>query len=271
MAGMLSKVKPWDIVAQGYVEEVAPIFELWANDSFERMNPQSNHRVIDIACGPGTVSLLLSPKVEKIESYDFSVNMLEMFQKAIKESALLNIEIHHCDCQELTAKDNSFDQAYSQFGLMFFPNRIKGFSEMYRVLKSGGKAAVYSWAPQSESTSMELMMETLYAGFPEIRPNEDESKGSISTLDNRDIFLQEMSSVGFTDVTIEPVRHNFPYISPEKFWQSVVKGSAPITMMKANTAPDIWLEKEKLCLEYLKENMNGQELYSTALLAIGTK
>ncbi len=271
MAGILSNVKPWDIVAEGYVEEVKPLFELWANDSFERMNPQSDHRVIDVACGPGTVSLLLADKVKEIESYDFSENMLEVFRKSISEQSISNILTHHCDCQELTAEDNQFDQAYSQFGLMFFPDRIKGFSEIYRVLKPGGKAAVYSWAPHSESNSMGLMMETLYAGFPEIRPEDDGSAESLSSLDNRDVFIEEMQRVGFKDVTVEAVRHNFPYASPEEFWKSIVKGSAPITMMKANTEPDVWLLKEKLCIEYLEENMGDQELYSTALLGIGTK
>ena len=33
------------------------------------------------------------------------------------------------------------------FGLMFFPDRAKGFAELFRVLRPGATAVVSSWAP----------------------------------------------------------------------------------------------------------------------------
>ena len=38
------------------------------------------------------------------------------------------------------------DDAFSLFGLMFFPDRKQGFAEIYRALKPGGSIAITSWA-----------------------------------------------------------------------------------------------------------------------------
>lgn len=73
----LSSVEPWNIVVDGYVTDTQPIFELWAQDSFNKVNPKKTVNVIDVACGPGTVSLMLADKVNKIKALDFSPKMIE--------------------------------------------------------------------------------------------------------------------------------------------------------------------------------------------------
>jgi len=270
MAGILSTEKPWNLVAQGYTTEVKPTFELWAQDAIDRLNPQKSDLVIDIACGPGTVSLLLADSVKQVNGYDFSPKMIEQFQNEINEKEIENISVEFCDCQKLSNKNDTFDLAISQFGLLFFPDRAAGFSEMYRVLKPGGKGAVYSWAPIEESTAMAMMMGALQAGFPQPKADTAETV-ELDGLDSDDVFIREMSSVGFRYVTLERIRHSFPVSSPEAFWKSMVKGSAPITLMKASVDEASWKIGEEKALKYLRENLGSEELYSTAILGIGTK
>ena len=42
-----------------------------------------------------------------------------------------------------------FDAVVSQFGLMFFEDRVGALREMWRVLKPGGRLAVAVWTPPS--------------------------------------------------------------------------------------------------------------------------
>lgn len=267
----LSEVQPWDMVADGYISEIVPIFEKWAMDSIRRVGPRREDVVIDIATGPGTVAFLLAPLVKEVSALDFSPQMIGHLERQIRERNTRNISAMVCDCQGLPYKDNSFDLAFSQFGLMFFPDRNKGFSEMYRVLKPGGKAAVYSWAPIRESSAMTMMMEALFAGFPETKPKDTETRTIVHGLDDLETFRTEMSQVGFCDINFEEIVHSFPLLGPEACWMSMVKGSAPVTLMKHNTPAEEWGRREKVCIQYLRDHWNTTPRTSKAYLAIGKK
>lgn len=267
----LSEVTPWDVVSEGYVSETMPIFELWAQDSFDRINIRPDFNVLDMATGPGTVAVKISSLVNSVLALDFSSQMIEQLKQRIAQAQISNITIEQCDCQKLFSDNNSFDLAFSQFGLMFFPNRQAGFNEMYRVLKPGGKGIVYSWAPMEQSPAMQMMIGALFAGFPEARPIDTGNKDIVKGLDDLDTFYMEMEQAGFTNVKIESITHTFPVQSVEQFWQSMVKGSAPITMMKKQKSKTEWIEKEKVSIRFLEENLTEKSLASTAYLAIGEK
>lgn len=267
----LSKVTPWDTVAEGYVTETMPIFELWAQDSFDRLSISPDSKVIDIATGPGTVAIKLAPLVSQVVALDFSSLMIAQLKKRVETLNIDNIHVEKCDCQKLFCEDNSFDFAFSQFGLMFFPDRQAGFNEMYRVLKPGGKGVVYSWAPMDQSPAMQMMIGALFAGFPEARPQSTGNEDIVKGLDDLETFYAEMVHAGFSKVKIEPITHSFPVTDVKEFWESMVKGSAPITMMKKEKSNEEWNEKEKVAIQFLEENLNSDNLSSTAYLAIGVK
>lgn len=267
----LSEVTPWDVVSEGYVTETMPIFELWAQDSFDRVDIRPDFRVIDMATGPGTVAVKIAPQVREVLALDFSNQMIGQLKRRITVQNISNIRVEQCDCQKLFCADNSFDLAFSQFGLMFFPDRQAGFNEMFRVLKPGGKGVVYSWAPIEQSPAMQMMVGALFAGFPEARPKDTGNDDIVKGLDDLETFYREMEGAGFVNVQIEPVTHGFPVADIKTFWQSMVDGSAPITMMKKQKSPEEWAEKEQESLRFLEENLVSRELTSTAYLAIGEK
>jgi hypothetical protein len=80
-----------------------------------------------------------------------------------------------------------------------------------------------------------------------------------------------MTQAGFRDIVFEPIVHEYPRFDPAGFWKRMLRGSAPVTAMKNATNPETWAAREKICIEYLQENLPSVPLTSKAFLGIGVK
>ena len=56
-----------------------------------------------------------------------------------------NIRFQVANGIELPFEDNSFDVVICQFGVMFFPDIVRGYREAVRVLKPGGQFIFNVW------------------------------------------------------------------------------------------------------------------------------
>ncbi len=265
----LAMPEPWDLVAGGYAETTMAMLAQYAEQVIEVSGLKSDDKVLDVACGPGTLSLLLADQVASVHAIDFSEQMLSLLDQQIHDTGLDHLYTHHGDGQALPYDGDSFDAAFSMFGLMFFPDRNKGFSEIYRTLKPGGKVAVSSWAPVDQSPAMQMM----FGALKIIKPELPEPKMVIESLENPEVFEQELKDAGFKDVQVQRVTKHFPVESVKEFWYAMVKGSAPITMMKQSMAKAEWAEKQWLALHYLHEQLphTPTSLSSDAWLGTGLK
>lgn len=265
----MSSFEPWDMVASGYAETTMQMFEQFAQVAIEASNLKPGSAVLDVACGPGTLALMVASEAGKVHGIDFSVAMLDCFAERIEQDGHLNIEIQHGDAQSLPYANNIFDAAFSIFGLMFFPNRERGFTEICRTLKPRGTIAVTSWAPVDQSPAMQMMFGALKAINPEL----PEPERAIDTLENPERFKYEMEEAGFRDVKINCIRGSFPVTSISEFWEAMVKGSAPIQMMSNAMGETAWRKKENLGLAFLEKNLptTPTVLSSSAWLGTGIK
>ena len=143
----LATPEPWDLVHQAYVEEHWELFSGLAREAL-RLVPLTEHSdVLDVAAGPGTLTLQAAPRARRVVAVDFSTRMLEELNRRAREGRLANIETIVADGQALPLPNAAFDAAFSMFGLIFFPDRLQGFRELLRVLRPGGRAVVSSWRP----------------------------------------------------------------------------------------------------------------------------
>lgn len=267
---MLSAIEPWDLVACGYAETTMQMLAHYAEEAIAASHLKPGAAILDVACGPGTLALMVAREAGAVHGIDFSAPMLDIFRRHVERAGHKNIAIQHGDAQALPYADGMFDAAFSMFGLMFFPDCRKGFVEIYRTLRPGGTIAVTSWAPIDQSPAMQLMFGAIRAIKPEI----SEPQKSIDTLENPDVFKQEMLDAGFGDVKIQSItKAAFPVTSISEFWANMVKGSAPIQMMKKGMGEAAWREKEVLAIQYLEERLPTlpTKLSSDAWLGIGVK
>lgn len=248
---MLSSVSPWDAVAEGYAEITMKLFQGYADEALKRVVLNQHSHVLDVGCGPGTLSLSVANQVKQVQAIDFSSQMLVKLQQSLHQQKIGNVDLFCGDAQTLPYDANQFDAAFSLFALMFFPNRNKGFAEIHRVLKPEAKVVVSSWAPITQSPAMLAVFGAIQAINPEI-PN---LQADLNSLENPDLFKKEMEDAGFKSVRVEAVTQHFSIDNVETFWRGMVKGNAIILIMKNKFTECEWAAKEKMAIDYLKNHV----------------
>lgn len=138
-----------------YDEILVPrLFDPFAEVLLDGVEIAPGLAVLDIACGPGTVTRLVAPRLGpegRVTACDLSPAMLEMAagKPALDDAA----PITYCQCpaDELDVPDGGFDIVLCQQGLQFFPDRLGALAEMRRVMKPGGRTGVAVWCAIEEN------------------------------------------------------------------------------------------------------------------------
>lgn len=101
-------------------------------------------RVLDIGCGPGTITLSLAKYVERgsVVGVDYSDTVIEEARKRLQEDAeSSNVSFHAASVYELPYEDDTFDVVYAHQMLLHLDDAPKALREMRRVCGVGGLVA----------------------------------------------------------------------------------------------------------------------------------
>jgi len=199
---LASTAKGWDATADFYDETGIVITEKFSRVALElTLKSVEGLKIVDIATGTGSLSILAATMLEPVKGIvlatDFSEKMIKVLDRKINEQGLKNITTKVMDGQALEIEDNSIDLVYSIFGVMFFPDRLKGFKEMFRVLKTNVKAVILTWTAQNPISKL---MSGIIKKLNIITP------GHSAPLSDPDKFKTEMSAAGFSEVEIQTVK-----------------------------------------------------------------
>ena len=137
-----------------YDEILVPrVFNPFADVLLDAVGVAAGLDVLDVACGPGTVSRRVAERVGpsgRVTGCDQSPAMLEVAaaKPALQDAAPITYRCWPADA--LDVADDAFDLAFCQQGLQFFPDRLGALAELRRVLKPGGRAGVAVWCAIEE-------------------------------------------------------------------------------------------------------------------------
>ena len=116
------------------------IHRLWKKNLLNMMNPSSNQKLIDVACGTGDIAKLFLNHVHKnshVTCVDPNESMIKKGKEKLKKFSNLNWIM--ASAENLPIKENAYDFYTISFGLRNTKNLDKALSEAYRVLKPGGR------------------------------------------------------------------------------------------------------------------------------------
>ena len=115
------------------------IFEPYAADLTKRLGAHNTSRVLEISAGTGVVTRALAATL----SNSVSIVATDLNQAMLDQAAAVGtarpVEWRQADALALPFADGEFDAVVCQFGVMFFPDKAKAFSEARRVLRPRGQ------------------------------------------------------------------------------------------------------------------------------------
>ncbi len=266
--GPLAAVEPWELVSAGYTDEMPNVMLPFARQALALADLGPTAEVLDVATGPGTLALEIAPRVKRVDAVDFSPAMLEQLERRRRVLRIENVHARQADGQALPFSEGSFDAAFSMFGLMFFPDRDKGFSELHRTLRPGGVAVVSSWAPMAESPLMIAMFGALRAADPS-RPAPQTNPFN---LENPEVFAKELGAAGFRDVRIERRTVAVEITDTAAWWDLLARASAPLALLQKRLGAEEWQRQSAVAKAWLaREIPTPRSLSTTAFLGFGRR
>ncbi len=231
--GPLAQPLPWDLVADGYAEELLPVFERIADRALDLAGVTRGTRVLDVASGPGTLALRAATRGAQVTAVDFSSVMIAHLRQRAADRGLTDVHAVVGDGQALELADGAFDSVFSLFGVIFFPDRARGLREMARVLSTSGRLVVTSWPPMERVPVLATVFSSLRARMPQL------PLGSARPPlgDPEDIRL-ELRDAGFADVQVVelPVVHAFASMADA--WRSMSRSTAPLALLRHTLGPE---------------------------------
>jgi ubiquinone/menaquinone biosynthesis C-methylase UbiE len=147
------------------------IFEPYAIDLAQRLVSLPLTNVLEIACGTGAVTRRLAMTLSQdvfIIATDLSQPMLN-YASSIGTSR--PVEWRQADALQLPFDKASFDAVVCQFGVMFFPDKVRAYAEVRRVLRRGGVFLFNTWDRIADNEFPDVVHQTLAAEFPDDNPS----------------------------------------------------------------------------------------------------
>lgn len=138
---------------------VPALFQQWAPIVLDFANVRPGDRILDVACGTGVLAREAKARFgdsNSVVGIDAGAGMLAVAERLDPEVAW-----RQGLAESLPYDAASFDVVVSQFGLMFFRDRVGAIREMLRVLVPGGRLAVAVWDSLDSSEAYPLEVDLL--------------------------------------------------------------------------------------------------------------
>ena len=220
----------WSAASRGYADKIAPVMmQAFAGHLIERLEVDASTEALEVGAGSGALTETLSRRVKLLLATDFAPKMIEVLRERMAAAGATNVTCQMMDGQALQIENASFDRAACSFALMLFPDRAKGFSELRRVLRPGGRAVVSGWAGPDRFELFGLLLDAMRAAFPDMPP--PPSPPPVFGLADPAEFKRLMQGGGFQDVDIESIPRELEVADADDLWVMLTTGAPPVQLL----------------------------------------
>jgi SAM-dependent methyltransferase len=225
----------WNETSTAYDRNIWSLMRPFVLDAIGRARLDAGARVLDVAAGIGALTMEVAGRASAVLAVDFAEDMLHHLKRRAVRAGHVNVRARVMDGQALALGDESFDAVFSNFGLIFFPDRVQGFREMRRVLRPGGRAVVTAWSTPERFEMFQVFLQAVCETVGE--PPRGDSPPPVFSLADPRQFGAEMRAGGLDDVRIHTVRHPFEVESAPAFWEMMSSSAPPAVALLERLGP----------------------------------
>jgi ubiquinone/menaquinone biosynthesis C-methylase UbiE len=228
----------WASVA-GAWEEHADYLDLRGADVtvklLELAAPRPGERVLELACGPGSVGLAAAPLVGpdgEVVMSDVVPEMTAIAAARAEGLGLRNVRTRVLDLERIDEPDASYDIVLCREGIMLVPDPGRAALEIRRVLRPGGRVALAVWGPRARNPWLAVVFDVVSAqlGAPVPPPGIPHP----FSLDDADRLAGLLSEAGLTEVAVVEVPTPYHAASVDEWWERSCALAGPLAQRLAS-------------------------------------
>lgn len=188
------------------------------DEALKGLNLSACQHVLDIGCGTGSTTLQIAaqlPDGARITGADISVPMTEYARQRLRAEGLANADFVTCDLQTHELAADSYDAAFSRFGVMFFDAPVTGFTNIHAGLKAGAPLAFVCWQTPAENLWHSVALQAAQE-FIDMPPPPDPRAPGPFAFAEPDYVTSILEEAGFSDIALLPHKQDLQLFSGQQ-------------------------------------------------------
>jgi ubiquinone/menaquinone biosynthesis C-methylase UbiE len=202
----------------------------------EWVDPRPGMRILDLACGPGTLSYPLARAVSpagEVVGIDLAPGMIDLARREAPPGLPLRFEL--MDMEALGFPDHRFDAAVSGHGFQFVPDLRRALAETSRVLKPGARMAASVPVDPTEVSDAQSILDRVLSGtLPPVARARDQG-ATRRLVDDDDAFATVAKQAGFRSAEVVRYDESTSWTGPQHYvemsasWWSIALRLEPLS------------------------------------------
>jgi ubiquinone/menaquinone biosynthesis C-methylase UbiE len=211
----------YNAAADAYDDPANSFWDRFGGATIERLHVPRGARVLDVCCGSGASAIPAAEAVApegSVIGIDLAENLLALARAKAKKRGLRNIEFRSGDMLNLGLPGSTFDAVVCVFGIFFVADMSAAVSELWRLVRPGGRLAITTWGPRF----FEPATTAFWDSVREVRPDLYKGFNPWDRICDPPALHGLLREAGIerADIAAEPGTHPVP--SPEAWWSAVL-------------------------------------------------
>jgi len=189
--------------------QLAPV----ADELFAAARLTPRDVVLDVGCGTGPTTRRAAEQVGpagRVTGLDISVEMLDAAASSPLAAGAAPVEWLACDAVEWTPTQHTYDVVISRFGVMFFTDPVRAFTNLARATRPSGRLAMTTWARRDESELFAVPLAATLGALGRVESGLPDDEGPFS-LHDADAIAAALEPAGWHDLDVAAHRLDLPF------------------------------------------------------------